>query len=159
MPDVPAIVFSSNGTPSPCFLFFVLPLLSAAVRWSWRETALTASALIVLYMIAGLLIAGTQSFELERFVLRAGNLLILSLLLIWFGIHQRFAGSFFQVEEIEAGLEERENPLARALSFAMEASRARAGALIVGGVGEEPCDGFAIVGNQFRSFSAGRPLV
>ncbi len=49
-----AIVFSSNGTTSPFFLFFVLPLLSAAVRWSWRETALTATALIVLYMVAAL---------------------------------------------------------------------------------------------------------
>jgi len=154
-----AIVFSSNGTTSPFFLFFVLPLLSAAVRWGWRETALTASALIVLYMIAGLLIAGSQSFELERFVLRAGNLLILTLLLIWFGIHQRFAGSFFRVEEIETSLDERENPLARALDFALQASRARAGALMVGGVGEEPSDGFAIVGDQPRSFSAERPLV
>jgi len=154
-----AIVFSSNGTTSPFFLFFVLPLLSAAVRWGWRETALTASALIVLYMIAGLLIAGTQSFELERFVLRAGNLLILTLLLIWFGIHQRFAGSFFRVEDIEAGVEERENPLARALGFAMHASGARSGALMVGGVGEESSDGFAIVGDQPRSFSTERPLV
>src|SRR5438309_9286287 len=83
-----AIVFSSNGTTSPFFLFFVLPLLSAAVRWSWRETALTATGLILLYLIAGLLIAGTGGFELERFIIRAGNLLILSLLLIWFGIHQ-----------------------------------------------------------------------
>jgi signal transduction histidine kinase len=154
-----AIVFSSNGTTSPFFLFFVLPLLSAAVRWGWRETALTASALIVLYMIAGLLISGTQSFELERFVLRAGNLLILTLLLIWFGIHQRFAGSFFRVEEFEAGLEERENPLARALGFAMQASQARSGALVVGEVGEVPSDGFAIVGGQSRSFTAERPLV
>ena len=154
-----AIVFSSNGTTSPFFLFFVLPLLSAAVRWGWRETALTASALIVLYMIAGLLIAGSQSFELERFVLRAGNLLILALLLIWFGIHQRFAGSIFRVEEIETGLEERENPLARALDFAMQASRARAGALMVGQLGEEPSDGFAIVQDRPLSFSAERSLL
>lgn len=89
-----AIVFSQNGTTSPFFLFFVLPLLSAAIRWTWRETALTASALVVLYLVAGLLLAGTGGFELDRFVLRAGNLVILSLLLIWFGIHQRFTRLF-----------------------------------------------------------------
>ena len=38
-----AIVFSTNGYTSPFFLFFILPLLSAAIRWGWRETALTAS--------------------------------------------------------------------------------------------------------------------
>jgi signal transduction histidine kinase len=153
------IVFSANGTTSPFFLFFVLPLLSAAVRWSWRETALTASALIVLYMIAGLLIAGTQSFELERFVLRAGNLLILTLLLIWFGIHQRFSRTFLRIEETETGLSAHENPLARALSVAMHASEARCGALMVGAVGEEPSDGFALDGDHPRSFNADRTLV
>ena len=94
-----AIVFSANGTTSPFFLFFVLPLLSAAIRWSWRETALTASALIVLYLIAGLLIAGTQSFEIERFVIRSGHLVILSLLLIWFGIHEWAVRLFFRCRE------------------------------------------------------------
>ena len=29
------IAFSSSGTTSPFTLFFTLPLLSAAVRWSW----------------------------------------------------------------------------------------------------------------------------
>ena len=154
-----AIVFSSNGTTSPFFLFFILPLLSAAVRWSWRETALTASALIVLYLIAGVLISGTQSFELERFVLRAGNLLILTLLLIWFGIHQRFARTFIRVGESDVDLGDHENPLARALSFAMHASEAGSGALVIGSVGEEPSDGFAILGHDPRSFSAERSLM
>ena len=154
-----AIVFSANGTTSPFFLFFVLPLLSAAIRWSWRETALTASAMVILYIIAGLLIAGTESFELERFVIRAGNLLILSLLLIWFGIHQRRTNLFFRIEEFEAGLDRRDNPLARALEFAMELSRARAGALVIGPVGEEASDGFAIVEAEQRSFNAERSLI
>ena len=76
-----AIVFSANGSTSPFFLFFVLPLLTAAIRWSWRETALTATALVALYLIAGLFVASSQNFELERFVVRSGYLLILSLLL------------------------------------------------------------------------------
>jgi signal transduction histidine kinase len=154
-----AIVFSSNGTTSPFFLFFVLPLLSAAIRWSWRETALTAAALIVLYLIAGLLIAGTQSFEIERFVIRSGHLLILSLLLIWFGIHERATRLFFQVEDLESGQDDQQSPLARALSLPMQVANAKGGALIVGQAGEEACDGFSICDGNQRTFSAERPLV
>lgn len=154
-----AIVFSANGTTSPFFLFFVLPLLSAAIRWSWRETALTATGLILLYLIAGLLIAGTGGFELERFIIRAGNLLILSLLLIWFGIHQSRTNLFFTLEELESGTDEQSNPLARTLAFAMRLSGAAAGALMIGPLGEEASDGFANVDGETRSFMTGRPLV
>ena len=41
-----AIIFSTDGYTSPFFLFFILPLMSAAIRWGWRETALTATALV-----------------------------------------------------------------------------------------------------------------
>ena len=154
-----AIVFSANGTTSPFFLFFVLPLLSAAIRWSWRETALTASALIVLYLIAGLLIAGTRSFEIERFVIRSGHLLILSLLLIWFGLHERATQLFFRIEESESGLDKQRSPLGRALSLPMQVANAKGGALIIGQVGEEACDGFSIYDGNERAFTAERPLV
>jgi signal transduction histidine kinase len=134
-------------------------LLSAAIRWSWRETALTASALIVLYLIAGLLIAGTQSFEIERFVIRSGHLVILSLLLIWFGIHERAVRLFFRIEDFERGLEEQQSPLAQALSLPMQVAKASGGALLIGPVGDEACDGFSISGGEQRTFGAERPLV
>jgi signal transduction histidine kinase len=153
------IVFSQNGTTSPFFLFFMLPLLSAAIRWTWRETALTASAMIVLYVVAGALLASTGGLELDRFVLRAGNLVILSLLLIWFGIHQRLTRLFFRVEDLEAALGERENPLARAVGFAMQVTQARCGALMIGAIEEEPADGFINIGGEQRGFSAERPLI
>jgi signal transduction histidine kinase len=154
-----AIVFSTNGSTSPFFLFFVLPLLSAAIRWSWRETALTASALIVLYLIAGLLVAGTESFELERFVVRGGWLVILSLLLIWFGIHQRSTRLFFRIEDFEGVGADEPNPLERALRPVMRVAKAKCGALIIGATGEEPSDGFLLAGDERRSFSVGRPFV
>lgn len=154
-----AIVFSTNGTTSPFFLFFVLPLLSAAIRWSWRETALTASALVVLYLIAGLLVAAQQSFELERFVVRSGHLVILSLLLIWFGIHQRATRLFFRVEDFERGLGDQQNPLVHALDLSMQVTKARGGVLLIGPVGEEPCDGLRMQGGVQRTFTAERPLV
>jgi signal transduction histidine kinase len=154
-----AIVFSANGSTSPFFLFFVLPLLAAAIRWSWRETALTATALIALYLIAGLLVAGSQSFELERFVIRSGHLLILSLLLIWFGIHQRFIRLFLRAEDLESGIGEGQNPLAGALDPTMRVADAGGGALVIGPLGEDPCDGFSVHAGQAHGFSAERPLV
>src|SRR5205085_6791501 len=152
------IVFSANSTTSPFFLFFVLPLLSAAVRWSWRETAITATALIVLFMIAALMITGTQTIELERFVIRAGNLLILSLLLIWFGINQRANRLFFRVDDQASGLEE-QNSLLRSLGVAIRVSQASGGALMVAPTGEEACEGFAIAGGEPRAFSTDGALV
>lgn len=154
-----AIVFSTNGSTSPFFLFFVLPLLSAAIRWSWRETALTAAGLVLLYLTAGLMMSVQQSFALERFVVRAGHLFILSLLLIWFGIHQRATSLFFHVEDFEAGLRQDENPLDRALGIAMEVCGASGGALMIAPVGEEPCDVYGIVGDVRRAFSLERPIV
>jgi signal transduction histidine kinase len=154
-----AIVFSSNGTTSPFFLFFVLPLLSAAIRWSWRETALTATALVLLYLAAGLLIAGTGTFELERFIIRAGNLLILSLLLIWFGIHQLRTNLFFRIDQFESTLGARENPLARAVALATQITGAAGGAILVGPIGEDPCDGFSVIGDEQRSFAVDQALV
>jgi signal transduction histidine kinase len=154
-----AIVFSANGSTSPFFLFFVLPLLSATIRWSWRETALTATALVALYFAAGLLVAGNQSFELERFVIRSGHLIILSLLLIWFGIHQRFIRLFLRVEDLESGIREGENPLEGALTLAMRVADAGGGALVIGPHGEDPCDGFSIHAGDQHGFTAERLLV
>jgi len=153
------LAFSTTGTSSPFILFFILPLLSAAVRWSWRETALTATVLIVLFLIGGVLLWGSQGFELQRFVLRAANLVILTLLLIWFGVHQRFARTFFRVEDFDSVVREGENPLARSLGFAMRASQAASGALIVGPVGEDASDGFVVHGDSGRNFSTERALV
>lgn len=147
------IVFSTNGSTSPFFLFFVLPLLSAAIRWGWRETALTATTLIALYLGAGLLLARSQGWELERFVIRSGHLLILSLLLIWFGIHQRMGRLFFHVEDFEPELEVEPNPMARALGLAIRATRAGGGTLMMGSGGEEGIDGISVVADERLTFS------
>src|SRR6478672_7404934 len=104
------IVFSTNGYTSPFFLVFILPLLSAAIRWGWRETALTAAALVLFYITAGLLVAGSHVFELQRFVTRSGHLVILSAVLIWFGMHQQFTRLFLGVDELDRRLGGEEDP-------------------------------------------------
>src|SRR5262249_39735807 len=84
-----AMVFLTEGYTSPFFVFFVFLLLSAAIRWGWRETTLTGIWVAILYIIAGLVAAGSSvDFHLYRFIIRAGQLVILSLIVIWFGIHQ-----------------------------------------------------------------------
>ena len=151
------IVFSTDSSTTPFFLFFVLPLLSAAIRWGWRETALTATALIVLFICAGWLVAGTGGFELERFVRRSGHLLILSLLLIWFGIHQGVGGHFLGFQDVEGDLERPESPLTRALHLAIKVTKARRGALLLAPTGEAACEGVCFVAGEHRTVNLARP--
>jgi signal transduction histidine kinase len=124
------IVFSTNSYTSPFFLFFILPLLSAALRWGWRETLYTATGLIFLHLTAGIL-ASDESFELQRFIVRSGHLIILSAVLIWFGVHQQFARLFFGVDELDRGLNRDDDPLTQELDLAMNAVGAGSGALVL----------------------------
>ena len=152
------IVFSTNGYTSPFFLFFVLPLLSAAIRWGWRETMLTATVLIILYIAAGLLVAQTQSFELQRFIVRSGHLMILSALLIWFGIHQRFTRLAFRADEVDTGFA-KDQPLAAALTVAMGAAEASSGVLLVRTAEGETFAGTIISDAGAFAAQSDRPLV
>ena len=82
------LVLLTDGYTSPFFTFFMFLLLSAAIRWGWQSTALTAILLTLLYLVLGLLaVPSGEAFELQRFVVRSGQLVILSLILIWFGIN------------------------------------------------------------------------
>jgi signal transduction histidine kinase len=83
------LVLLTQGYTSPFFSFFMFVLLSAAIRWGWRATALTAILVSLLYVAAGLLVGNARAeFQLQHFVVRTGHLVILSLILIWFGMNQ-----------------------------------------------------------------------
>ena len=153
------IVFSTNGSTTPFFLFFVLPLLSAAIRWGWRETALTATALVLLFICAGWLVAGNGGFELERFVRRSGHLVILSLLLIWFGIHKGVSGHLLGLRDVEGGLDKPESPLARALHLSMRVTKARRGALLIAPTEDDACEGVCSIDGDHRAVSLEGPVV
>ena len=144
------MVFSASGYTSPFFIFFLLPLLSAAIRWGWRETLITATVLILLHLTAGLLVSGSQVFEVQRFIVRSSHLLILSSVLIWFGVHQQFTRLFFGMEELDRRFARDEDALPQALGFAMKAAGARSGALIVGSASDERCKGVRIVADAAR---------
>ncbi|HET9429142.1 MAG TPA: histidine kinase [Allosphingosinicella sp.] len=84
------VVFLTEGYTSPFYAFFVFLLLSSSIRWSWRETALTSLAILILFVSAGsaAMMLGSEPGELTRVLLRCLYLVILSGLFIWFGINQ-----------------------------------------------------------------------
>lgn len=120
------LVVTSDGYTSPFFVFFVFLILSAAIRWGWRETALTAIPVSLLYVMAGL-IAGADTgsnFDLQRFIIRAGNLVVLSVVLIWFGVNHGFSG----FSSVNDALLRDPSPGDSALESAIDGAVAAAGA-------------------------------
>ena len=138
------VVFSTDGYTSPFYLLFTLPLLTAAIRWTWRETAQIAAVLIILYLAAGIFVAGTGTFEMQRFVIRSGHLLILSVLLIWFGGHPRGSRNRRELPELAIGEHFRDNPVKMALETAAARIGARRGWLLLRDSDDQPLTGLAL---------------
>jgi signal transduction histidine kinase len=125
------LVMLTEGFTSPFFPFFVFVLLSAAIRWGWHLTASTAILLTLLYLIVGLLVVTPGiPFELQRFVIRTGQLVILSLILIWFGANQWRARLYLRDEDLLARPTLDESPLETGLRAAMNGLRASAGVFV-----------------------------
>ena len=82
------MLYSTAGYTSPYFTFFIFILLAAAIRWGWKETSVTAGAIIAVYLGVGLVIGPDPQVEMQRFIVRTGHLLIISAILIWFGANQ-----------------------------------------------------------------------
>jgi signal transduction histidine kinase len=110
------LVLASDGYTSPFFVFFVFLVLSAGIRWGWRETALTAAAVTLCYFGAGLVVGDAgPSFDLQRFIIRSGNLVILSAILIWFGFHHGFSSLNWPQDDLFGDLSPEEVPLETAV--------------------------------------------
>ena len=127
----PIIVYLTEGYTSPFFTFFVFLLLTAAIRWGWRETALIAILVTLLYLAAGLLATPSQPhFELYRFIIRTGHLVILSLILIWFGVNQWRARYFSRPDELLEQSSLDRSAIETSLRAAIAGARARSGAFV-----------------------------
>ena len=125
------LVFSIAGFDSPYFTFFVFVLLSAAIRWGWRATTLTAVLMIALFMLAGMIVAERTTSDLwHNFVDRSGHLAILSFILIWFGVNQWRSGMQVRSEGAFADPSLDESPLETGLRAAMERVDAGSGVLV-----------------------------
>lgn len=126
-----ALVMLTEGYTSPFFTFFMFLLLSAAIRWGWRATALTAVLLTLLYMLAGLVVvASNAAFDMQRFVVRTGHLVTLSLILMWFGVNQWRTRFYSRDEELLSNPSLDQSPLEAGLRAAMHGVRASAGVFI-----------------------------
>jgi len=120
--------FSTAGYIPP-FASFMFVLLAASIRWGWRSTALSAILLTLLYVLAGLTVAKTPD-EFHPFIIRTGHLVILSLILMWFGINQWRSGVYVRARE---GLGEPslfESSLVNSLEAAMQGLSAGRGILV-----------------------------
>ena len=125
------LVLLTEGYTSPFFTFFTFLLLSAAIRWGWQSTALTAILLTLVYLVIGMLVvAPGEVFELQRFVVRTGQLVILSLILIWFGINQWERQVAARSDDPLGDTALGESPLEIGLRAAMHKAGARAGGFL-----------------------------
>jgi signal transduction histidine kinase len=85
------IMYFTEGSTSPFFVFFVFALVVANLRWGALGTEITAAVSLAAYVALGYL--GSQfptslDFELNRFVIRAVYLAILVVLLAQFDRYQ-----------------------------------------------------------------------
>lgn len=159
------LVLTSDGYTSPFFVFFVFLILSAAIRWGWRETALTAVPVTLLYVAAGV-VAGSEggtAFDLQRFIIRAGNLVVLSAVLIWFGVNHGFSGLRSLKDDLLLDVSPGESPLESAIDGACAAAGARKALLLWRGSGSRhwlaivrDSSGFTTSALPARSIELGR---
>jgi signal transduction histidine kinase len=143
------LVLLTEGFTSPFFTFFIFLLLSAAIRWGWNLTASTAILLTLLYLIVGmLLVTPDQPFELQRFIVRTGHLIIISLILIWFGANQWRARFYLPDEELLARPALEESPLENGLRAAMAGVGAKSGSFLWSEAERDEVAGLAIRDGQ-----------
>ena len=84
------LIFFADAYAGPFYTFFIFLILSAALRWNARETALTAAAVILFFVTAGMteMATGTSDFGTRQLLMRASYLIVLSLIVIWFRINE-----------------------------------------------------------------------
>lgn len=120
------VTLSRDGYTSPIFVFFVFLVLSAAVRWGWREALVTAGVVALLFALTtwvALITPGGEPFEPQRFVIRMANLVVLSLMLAWFGVNYIGAPPARRADallEVETG----DPPIEKAMRYIAQRLRA-----------------------------------
>jgi signal transduction histidine kinase len=79
------------GPSSPFFACFVFSVCCGALRWDWRGTLATAIIVFGSYLLIGVWMAlalQPEAFELNRFIIRAVYLAVVSALLLFLGRHE-----------------------------------------------------------------------
>ena len=79
------------GPSSPFFVYFAFALFSAALRWGSRGTLRTAAVVLIAFTVTAAFLSrplGPAEFELSRFMIRVGYLLVLTVFLVYLGQHE-----------------------------------------------------------------------
>lgn len=88
-----AIYLTESGSTdftSPFLSSFIFIILSATVRWGWSGMAIVAGLLSASYLATGIwLDLAGLNVELYRFGRRGTYMVLLSLILVWFGLQRR----------------------------------------------------------------------
>lgn len=80
------VLYFTEGSTSPFFVYYVFSLFCAALRWQRRGTLLTAITVLVLFIGQGMfmqLVLHAPDFELNRFIIRCIYLAGVALLLVY----------------------------------------------------------------------------
>jgi signal transduction histidine kinase len=126
-----ALIYVTEGDNNPFFTFSVFILLSASFRWGWRATTLSAILLALLFaMAASVPAAPGLKLHFDDFTAGAGQLVILSFILIWFGVNQWRSVVRGKAAELLATPSADSLPLENGLRAAMAAARASRGAFV-----------------------------
>ena len=86
------IMYFTEGSTSPFFVYFVFAMVVATLRWRTRGTIATAAASILAFLALGFLTSrwlADPEFQLSRFVVRAVYLGIVAVLLTQFERFER----------------------------------------------------------------------
>ena len=154
------LVFVTEGRTSPFLVFVVFLLLSAAIRWGWRETALTSALLTLLFLGTGLFAANLgRDADAPLFVARSAQLVIVSLILIWFGANQWRARFAVASRELLAEPSLDKSPLETALRAAMHDVGARQGAIVWHDHGRKGAQAIAIRDGERKDVKVARALL
>jgi signal transduction histidine kinase len=147
------LVYSTQGYDTPYFTFFMFIVLATAIRWGLRATVLTAFLLTSLFYMVGMLIYRvTGPAEFHDFGDRAGQLAILSLILIWFAVNQWRAGAMHRPTGIIAAAALDESPLETSLRAAMAGLDARTGVLVWRDLGSKQANAFVARDGALTAF-------
>lgn len=120
---------NNDAFTSPFLAFFAYLMLSATIRWDWRVTALTSVTVAGLYFLVGLAMQGIGiDLDMGRFGRRIVYMVVLSLVLVWFGL-QRRVQSVERFVEPPGSADDLLPPMLDALRYAMAQSGATAGAI------------------------------